>query len=224
MITLRKSILASALLAVTACANVLGIEDTELAASCKPGDFSYDGGDGPGEGPQKEGPGEDFSCVGNQPVEMATTNTVKITLAIVNLVNPSETIEGVSVRACASRGDLNCANVVAETTSNADGLAVLEVPTTSNRGKTGYTGYFEIKGPDAKNRVFLDYLQFFSRPITRDRLYALFLVRPEDFVTLFPNDADTAGDPNRGARHRSCGSRTTGSYTRRQPHPSGAPP
>ncbi|MCA9644594.1 MAG: hypothetical protein H6718_20835 [Polyangiaceae bacterium] len=199
MITLRKSVLASALLLVTACANVLGIEDTEVAASCKPGDYSYDGGNGPGEGTHNAGMGEDFSCVGNQPNNMADTDTVNITLAIVNLVNPSEAIEGISVKACASRSDLKCENVVAEATSDASGLAVLAVPTTSNRGRTGYQGYFEIKGPDAKNRVFLDYLQYFSRPVTRDRLYALFLVRPEDFVSLFPDDAETAGDPNLGA-------------------------
>lgn len=190
---------AAACLLSLSCANVLGIEDTEEAAACQPGDYSYAGGDGPGAGPKNEGRGEDFSCVGESTLEQAETDTVTVHLVIVNLINPAEVIGGIRVRACGSRGDVNCTNVVAETVSDAGGNASLEVPTRSNRGRTGYQGYFEVEGPDDRGRVFMPYLQFFSRPVTRDRLFPLAVVRPEDFVMLFNDHQAVASDPNLGA-------------------------
>ncbi len=181
------------------CANLLGIEDTEEVSACQPGDYSYNGGDGEGTGPKSEGIGQDFSCVREFRPGLADTDTVDITLVIVNLINPSEVIGGINVRACGSRGDVNCSNVVAEAVSDANGMATLTVPTTSSRGRTGYQGYFEFEGPDSRGRVFMPYLQFFTRPVTRDRFFPLALVRPEDFVTLFSDHQDVAGDGRLGA-------------------------
>ena len=200
MVSVRKicsgaSVCAVGLLA-GACANVLGIEDTEVAAACVDGDLSYDGGDGPGAGEPKGGKGEDFSCVGSQSNPDAATETVTVTLAVVNLVNPSETIGGVKVKACGSRGDVNCANVVAEGTTNAMGMVSLEVPTKTPRGLKGYAGYFDIEGPADGN--YLKYLQFFTRPLVTDRFFPLLLVSRDNFKTLFTN-SDVAGDFTRGA-------------------------
>ncbi|MBX3185215.1 MAG: hypothetical protein KIT72_08205 [Polyangiaceae bacterium] len=181
------------------CANVLGIEDTEEAPACQSGDYSYNGGDGPGEGPRVGGRGEDYSCVNNLPQPLAESDTVDISLVIVNLINPTEPIGGIKVRACGSRGDVNCTNVVAQAVSGADGSATLTVPTRSNRGLTGYQGYLEFEGPDSQGRVFMPYLQFFTRPVTRDRFFPLLLVRREDFVTLFSDHQDVAGDSSLGA-------------------------
>lgn len=195
----RRFIAFGSLLGVVGCANVLGIEDTEVVPSCQPGDFAYDGGNGPGEGSRNGGTNQNFSCVGNLPVgQIAETATVNITLVIVNLVNPAETISGMKVRACASRADVKCTTNPVEAVSDENGFATLQVATLDGRTRTGYTGYFEITGPDSQGRAFIPYLQYFSRPIITDRVYPVAVVRPEDFANQFPEDTEVASDPNYG--------------------------
>ncbi|MEZ4369186.1 MAG: hypothetical protein R3B07_00115 [Polyangiaceae bacterium] len=196
MITLRKSILASALLLVTACANVLGIEDTEVAASCKPGDFAYDGGNGQGEGTHNAGPNEDFSCVGNLESELATSETVQITLNVGVLVT-NKPLGGVTVKACPSRTDFGCATPQDEVTTGDDGVATLTVNTRTNRGLTGYQGYLQITGPDNGDDPWLDYLQYFSRPVVGDRTFPLSMLTRSDFKGVF---LDTVGAEQRDDR------------------------
>lgn len=196
MITLRKTILASTLLLVTSCANVLGIEDTEVAASCTAGDYAYDGGNGPGEGPRNEGANEDFSCIGNLEDELAASETVEITLNIAVLVT-NEALAGVTVKACPSRSDFGCETPQDEVTTGADGVAKLTVNTRTNRGLTGYQGYLQITGPDNPDDPWLDYLQYFSRPVIKDRAFPLSMLSKGHFKTVF---LDTVGAEARDDR------------------------
>ncbi len=150
--------LLSLVAASTACANVLGIEDTVRAAD-----------------DQDSGPppvGGDWTCVGKVPVETPATDTIIITAQIVDFATgAAPTGADLKVEACGSKTDRTCATKLAETTMPADGNAEISIPIT---GGKGFNGYLRVTGPG-----FVPYLWYFSRPVATSRAFPLQVLRVE---------------------------------------------
>lgn len=152
------AILVLAVSSTTACANVLGIEDTVRAAA------ESDAGPPP--------TGEDWTCVGKVPVVTPTESKITITAQIVDFATgAAPTGADLKVEACGSKTDRTCSTKLAETTMPADGNAKIEIPIT---GGKGFNGYLRVTGAG-----FVPYLWYFSRPVTESRAFPLQVLRVE---------------------------------------------
>jgi hypothetical protein len=199
----RSFILAgvAALLLFPACAQVLGIEETELVPEQEPepepADDFVDGGTS-GEstyyyydaGPAL--PGEDFSCLGGSWLPEAEEDNIEIVARIVDIALGTP-IEGMSVRVCRSRLDIACAggDVVQ---SDAEGLARVEVP-------KRFDGYLRIEGPDATGAERVGYLWYFSQPLLNTYVFPIFSMTPDFRDQVIYGELLGSGierDPERG--------------------------
>lgn len=167
--------------AISACAQVLGIEETELQlaeeepepeADDTPDDASAEPEPAPDAGPPA--PGEDFSCLGQDWLDESEADTIEIVARIVEITSPLTDplfVEGMTVRVCRSRLDLACSGGV-EVMSDADGLARVEVA-------KGFDGYLRIEGPDATGTERVGYLWYFSQPLRNTYVFPILSMTPE---------------------------------------------
>jgi hypothetical protein len=108
--------------------------------------------------------GSDWSCVGEVSWPQPTSDSITGTLTIVDVASQSQTLPGLSVTACFSV-DLECQSPVSPAvTTDANGQAVITVPTTNQGGQVGFVGYLKITDPTG---TYLPELVFAGFPRTQ---------------------------------------------------------
>ena len=134
--------LSALVVAAAGCAQVIGIEDTELA---------------PIE------PGRDLTCVGKVSTPEGDGSEVEIYARIVDITDPTKPVEGMRVVPCASRLQQDCDT---STTYFSDENGEVRVPVLS-----GYNGYLRIEDPtgDVSPTGWITYFWYFSEPIVETR-------------------------------------------------------
>lgn len=171
-----RSVALGLLLPLTgACAQVLGIEETELDP---PGDSADDDGADDDEPAPEAGPppvpGEDYRCIGTDWLEEAKGNRIEIIARIIEIESsgaPNPTpVEGMTVRVCRSRLDIACSGGM-QVTSDSEGLARVEVD-------KGFNGYLRIEGPDALGTERVGYLWYFSQPLLNTYVFPILAMTP----------------------------------------------
>lgn len=124
----------TALAALPACAQVLGIEETTLEEESEP-----------------TGP---LACLGAERAAPSGQNiTITITTTTVTGM-AAEPLEGVTAKACTGFAGVNCDPSTVAGTSGADGIIELAVPVGSN----GFEGYLRFEAPN-----FTTLLWYFAR-------------------------------------------------------------
>jgi hypothetical protein len=166
---LRAAVSVTFAVAVAGCAQIVGIEDTELA---------------PIE------PGQNLTCVGKVPTPVGDGSDVEIYARIVDITDPTSPVEGMRVVPCASRLQQNCDT---STTYFSDENGEVRVPVQS-----GYNGYLRIEDPmgDVSPEGWITYFWYFSEPIveTRETPFPISAMRRgfrKDFVYPADNPQDS---------------------------------
>jgi hypothetical protein len=159
---------------VGACAQVLGIEETELEVS-RPQNDDDRGDDDSSMQPEPPAAGEDYRCIGTDWLEEANGNRIDIIAHIIEIEtsgapNPTP-VEGMTVRVCRSRLDIACSGGM-EVESDADGLARVQVD-------KGFNGYLRIEGPDANGTERVGYLWYFSQPLINTYVFPILAMTPD---------------------------------------------
>jgi hypothetical protein len=91
--------------------------------------------------------GADWSCVGHVVVPVATQDTVQATLKVVLASSQSTPVAGLDVVGC-SIEDYDCSDPVTPVAvTDADGDAVLTLPTVAQKGRSQFLGYLLITDP-----------------------------------------------------------------------------
>ncbi|APR86577.1 Hypothetical protein A7982_11926 [Minicystis rosea] len=158
--------------------------DAYVAASVPPGDASvttaFDTCVSKGCGKQCAY-GAHWSCVGAFTWPAPTTaGTVKVTIRATSFTTDLP-FPDATVRAC-PRADLDCAGPIVTGTTNAEGIAELDVP-------AGFTGYFDATATDT-----LESLVYLAWPLTSDTIYDLQLGPYELYKGLVMSGGGTVDD------------------------------
>lgn len=161
-------------LVVPGCAQVLGIEETELSDSCNPAP-----GSNPNNSGLSYGPGLDFSCVGVDQAD-PVTDTVTVILNMATFIDGGQTpVPGLTVRVCETDSDTACSRTFE---SDENGQVLVELAVTNVRGPNPFRGYMVI---ESKDDSYIPYLLYFARPIVCGDTFPVFMVTPDDFQNVF---------------------------------------
>jgi hypothetical protein len=91
--------------------------------------------------------GADWSCVGHVVVPVATQDTIQGTLKVVQASSQSTPVAGLDVVGC-SIDDFDCSDPVTPVVvTDANGDAVLALPTVAQKGRSQFLGYLLITDP-----------------------------------------------------------------------------
>lgn len=166
-----RSVLLLTVPLVGACAQVLGIEETTYEPVREGDDGADDDAMMEEEVPP---PGEDYRCIGSDWLEEAAGDRIEIIARIIEIETagaPRPTpVEGMTVRVCRSRLDIDCMGG-SEVESDAEGLARVEVD-------KGFNGYLRIEGPDASGTERVGYLWYFSQPLVNTYVFPILAMTP----------------------------------------------
>jgi hypothetical protein len=180
------------------CAQVLGIEETELVIDP---DEPIPDDDGDDDAPVDSGPppavGEDYRCLGTKWLEESDSDTIEIIARIIEIEtsaspNPAP-VPGLTVTACRSRLDFSCSRPN-QVVSDDDGLVRLEVD-------KGFNGYLRIEGPDADGIERVGYLWYFSQPLVNTYVFPILAMTPQfrqDVIYGSLLGSNIQWDPERG--------------------------
>lgn len=167
------------------CAQVLGIEDTTQAT----GDAGSDAPVVPAA----------WACVGNEPPLSDAPNSVTITANIADFLT-QKPVPGLSLKVCLSGTDPNCQDSVGPFTSDAQGVAKVQIPV----GAKGFDGYLLVTGNvqvadegGMHSEPIIPYLWYFSRAVVSDGTYPLATFSTTGFNVILGALGATP-DPARG--------------------------
>jgi hypothetical protein len=182
------------------CAQILGIEETELHVK---GDDDEDdrSEDEPVEAGPAE-PGRDFSCVGESAEPGSDDDEIEIIAHIVDIAQQVP-LQGIRVTACRTRLDIDCRG---GTVSYSDAEGIARVPV-----RNGFNGYLKVESEEAEadehdggadsastDEQRVGYLWYFSEPLTETYIFPI-----QSMTQTFRDDAlygtsPVARDPERG--------------------------
>lgn len=156
------------------CAQVLGIEETELAVVSS--DDENDSAD--------TSAGADFSCVGSDWLTRSDDTTIEVVATITDLAT-ADPVEGLTMTECRTRLDQSCSGTSVQ--SDAGGIARIQV-------RSGFNGYLKLEGPDVGGIEYVGYLWYFSQPLYNTYTFPILAMTPGVLQDSFYGDSERGDD------------------------------